>query len=177
MEEYLVGTMIPDGPISRSARFPLCTSKQKELAINSEDLEKFMSLKQNKLTSSWRRSREKTRGGKNEGIFHYVVENTWWKNVRKRPFHYVYENKDSYKHLSIILMKIKGVTCFRRSDEESGFKIQNSIFKNPMLDREFQILDPEVRESSVRNSGQDGESRNLDSKATQIKIPEFGARY
>jgi hypothetical protein len=34
---------------------------------------------------------QKTRGGKNEGIFHYVVENTWIKNVRFGAFHYVIE--------------------------------------------------------------------------------------
>jgi hypothetical protein len=48
-------------------------------------------------------------GGKNEGIFHYVIENKWWKNVRNRPFHYVDENKCSYKQLSIMLMKRKAV--------------------------------------------------------------------
>ena len=30
-------------------------------------------------------------GGKNEGNFHYVVENKWIKNVRNQPFHYVIE--------------------------------------------------------------------------------------
>ncbi len=50
----------------------------------------------------------KNAGGKNEGIFHYVIENKWWKNVRNRPFHYVDENKGSYSRLSIMLMKING---------------------------------------------------------------------
>ena len=37
----------------------------------------------------------KNAGGKNEGKCHYVVENTCIKNVRNRPCHYVYENKDT----------------------------------------------------------------------------------
>jgi hypothetical protein len=49
----------------------------------------------------------KNAGGKNEGIFHYVIENKWWKNVRNRPFHYVDEKKGSYSRLSIMLMKIE----------------------------------------------------------------------
>jgi hypothetical protein len=48
---------------------------------------------------------EKTRGGKYEGIFHYVIENKWWKNVRNQPFHYVHEKKGCYTRLSIMLMK------------------------------------------------------------------------
>jgi hypothetical protein len=48
-------------------------------------------------------------GGKNEGIFHYVVENKCRKNARNRAFHYVDEKKSSYSRLSIILMKRKEV--------------------------------------------------------------------
>jgi hypothetical protein len=33
----------------------------------------------------------KIAGGKNEGKFHYVIENTWRKNVRIRALHYVIE--------------------------------------------------------------------------------------
>jgi hypothetical protein len=51
----------------------------------------------------------KNPGGKNEGIFHYVIENKCRKNARNRPFHYVDENKDSYSRLSIMLMKRKEV--------------------------------------------------------------------
>jgi len=47
----------------------------------------------------------KNAAGKYEGIFHYVIENKWWKNVRNRPFHYVYEKKGSWSRLSIIFMK------------------------------------------------------------------------
>jgi hypothetical protein len=32
-------------------------------------------------------------GGENEGKSHYVIENTFRKNVRNRPRHYVSENK------------------------------------------------------------------------------------
>jgi hypothetical protein len=53
---------------------------------------------------------QKNAGGKNEGIFHYVIENTCIKNVRKEPFHYVDEKKDSYGRLSIMLMKRQGVS-------------------------------------------------------------------
>jgi len=52
----------------------------------------------------------KNRAGKNEGIFHYVIENKWWKNARNRPFPYVDGKKGSYRQLSIILMKKQGVT-------------------------------------------------------------------
>jgi hypothetical protein len=31
-------------------------------------------------------------GGKYEGKSHYVIENTWRKNVRNKPRHYMYEN-------------------------------------------------------------------------------------
>jgi hypothetical protein len=41
----------------------------------------------------WTAGEAKTRGGGNEGNLHYVIENKWRKNVRKRAFHYVDENK------------------------------------------------------------------------------------
>jgi hypothetical protein len=63
-------------------------------------------------------SRKNARG-KNEGIFHYVIENKWCKNVRNRSFHYVDENKCSYKQLSIMLMKRKAVV---RRDKTAGGK-------------------------------------------------------
>jgi hypothetical protein len=34
----------------------------------------------------------KNAGGKNEGKFHYVIENKWWKNVGFMAFHDVIEN-------------------------------------------------------------------------------------
>jgi hypothetical protein len=79
--------------------FPLCISKQKGLAINSENLAKPMSLKLKQLIDC-RAGQRKNAGGKNEGIFHYVIENKWWKNVRNRPFHYVDEKKTGYSKSS-----------------------------------------------------------------------------
>jgi hypothetical protein len=38
-------------------------------------------------------SGSKNAGGKNEGKFHYVIENKRRKNVRNRALHYVIENK------------------------------------------------------------------------------------
>jgi hypothetical protein len=38
----------------------------------------------------------KNAGGKNEGIFHYVIENKCIKNVRNGPFHYVIEKSATY---------------------------------------------------------------------------------
>jgi hypothetical protein len=35
----------------------------------------------------------KNAGGKSEGKFHYVIENTCRKNVRNAPLHYIYENR------------------------------------------------------------------------------------
>jgi hypothetical protein len=55
------------------------------------------------------KGQRKNAGGKNEGIFHYVIENKWRKNVRNRPFHYVDEKKGTYSGLSIMSMKIKDV--------------------------------------------------------------------
>ena len=90
--------------------FPLCPSKQKGLAINSENHAKIYIIETNIvrliLVAGWR----KNAGGKNEGIFHYVIENKWCKNVRKQPFHYVDEKTGGYSSLSIMLMKIKGVS-------------------------------------------------------------------
>jgi hypothetical protein len=76
-----------------------------------------MLLKLIELVHSWWQGSEKMRGGKNEGIFHYVVENTCRKNVRNRPFHYVDEKKGSYTRISIILMKRKAVV---RRDKPAG---------------------------------------------------------
>jgi hypothetical protein len=39
------------------------------------------------------RGGSKNAGGKYEGNLHYVIENTYRKNVRNMPLHYVYENK------------------------------------------------------------------------------------
>jgi len=90
--------------------FPLCISKQKRLAKNGGKLSKGYVI-ENKLVSRFLTAgQRKNAGGKNEGIFHYVIENKWWKNVRNWPFHYVDENKCSYRQLSIMLMKRKGVS-------------------------------------------------------------------
>ena len=102
----------PDEPMARwpdRLAFPLCTSKQKGLAINSENLAKIYVIETKTVSSFLAAGQRKNAGGKNEGICHYVIENKWWKNVRNRPFHYVDENKDSYRRLSIMLMKIKVV--------------------------------------------------------------------
>ena len=97
-------------PMTRSFASPLCASKQKGLAINSENLAKIYII-ETKMVSSFSLARQrKNAGGKNEGIFHYVIENKCCKNVRNRPLHYVDENKDGYSRLSIMLMKIKQVT-------------------------------------------------------------------
>ena len=68
-----------------------------------------MSLKHKTVSLLLVAGERKNAGGKNEGIFHYVIENKWWKNVRNRPFHYVDEKKGSYSRLSIMLMKRKEV--------------------------------------------------------------------
>jgi len=61
------------------------------------------------VSSFLQTGQRKNAGGKNAGIFHYVVENKWCKNARIRPFHYVHEKKSGYKQLSIMLMKRKAV--------------------------------------------------------------------
>ena len=102
----------PDEPMVRCPDrfvFPLCISKQKGLAINSGILAKCYVTENKSVGDFFGRTSEKTRGAKNEGIFHYVIENKWWKNARKQPFHYVDENKYSYIRLSIMLMKINMV--------------------------------------------------------------------
>jgi hypothetical protein len=77
--------------MKRSSRLPLCASKQKGLAINSGNLTKIYVI-ETKMVSSFLVARQrKNAGGKNEGIFHYVVENKCIKNVRNGPFHYVIE--------------------------------------------------------------------------------------
>jgi hypothetical protein len=81
----------------------------------------------------------KKAGGKNEGIFHYVIENKWCKLVRKRSFHYVYENKYSYSHASIILIKVNRVKGSRRWDAESRLQIQiqDSGIRRQILDPQY----------------------------------------
>jgi hypothetical protein len=111
--EHTVAPRWPDEPMARwSDRlvFPLCTSKKKGLAVNGENLAKMYTI-ETKIVSSLLVARwQKNAGGKNEGIFHYVVENKCRKNVRNRPLHYVDEKKGSYSHLSIMLMKRNGVS-------------------------------------------------------------------
>jgi hypothetical protein len=70
--------------------------------INNENLPKMYINENKTLSKILVAGRRKNAGGKNEGIFHYVIENKWWKNVRKQPFHYVDENTGSYSSLSII---------------------------------------------------------------------------
>jgi hypothetical protein len=61
--------------------------------MNRKDSSK-MYLNERKAVSSFLLTRSrKNAGGKNEGNLHYVIENTWIKNVRIRAFHYVDENK------------------------------------------------------------------------------------
>jgi len=108
-------TQWPDRPVS-----PLCISKQRELALISENLKKSYII-EIRLVSSFRQTcRKKTRGGKNEGIFHYVIENTCSKNARNWALHYVIENKCSYMQLSIMLMKRKGVVRRDKPAESRG---------------------------------------------------------
>jgi len=77
------------------------------LTINGQNLT-VIDIIETKTVSLWPVARErKNAGGKYEGIFHYVIENKWWKNVRKWPFHYVIEKKHGYSRLSIMSMKIK----------------------------------------------------------------------
>ena len=103
----------PDEPMVRPTDrlgFPLCVSKQKGLAIKSEISKKSYVIDVKAVSSFLAGRSRKNAGGKNEGIFHYVVENKRIKNVRNRPFHYVDEKKSSYRQLSIMLMKRNGVT-------------------------------------------------------------------
>ena len=57
--------------------FPLCTSKQKGLAINSENPAKIYVIETKIVSSFLVAGQRKNAGGKNEGIFHYVIENKW----------------------------------------------------------------------------------------------------
>ena len=61
--------------MKRSSRLPLCASKQKGLAIKSENLAKTYVIEYKILTSFRVAGQRKNAGGKNEGIFHYVIEN------------------------------------------------------------------------------------------------------
>jgi len=75
----------------------------------SENLPKAYLIEHKSVSSFTADRSKKNAGGKNEGIFHYVIENTCSKNARNRPLHYVIEKKYSYRHLSIMLLKINGV--------------------------------------------------------------------
>jgi hypothetical protein len=66
-------------------------------------------------------------GGGNEGIFHYVIENTCRKNVAFWPFHDVIENNCTYTSLSIICMKIKEKFASYRRYEKWYFQIAESL--------------------------------------------------
>jgi len=88
----------------------------------------------------------KNAGGKNEGIFHYVIENKWWKNVRDRPFHYVDENKRCYKRLSIMLMKKRWlfkkhspVTARCEHERLSGFPHPDTRREGHTINREREV--------------------------------------
>jgi hypothetical protein len=61
--------------MNRWPAFPLCASKQKGLAIKSENLAKTYVIEYKILTSFRVAGQRKNAGGKNEGIFHYVIEN------------------------------------------------------------------------------------------------------
>ena len=77
--------------------------------INSENLAKIYIIENKTLSQILVAGQRKNAEGKNDGIFHYVIENKWWKNVRKQPFHYVDEKTGGYSSLSIMLMKRKDV--------------------------------------------------------------------
>ena len=96
--------------MNRWPAFPLCTSKQKGLAKYSGNLSKGYVIEGNVVSRFLAAGQRKNAGGKNEGIFHYVIENKCRKNARNGPFHYVDENKDSYGRLSIMFMKRKEVS-------------------------------------------------------------------
>jgi len=83
---------MPQAPTAtKAAGFPLCTSKQRRLSKNSGNPQNDYVI-ENKLVGSFQAARQrKNAGGKNEGIFHYVIENKCIKNVRNKPFHYVIE--------------------------------------------------------------------------------------
>ena len=73
-------------------RTPLCVSKQKELAISGEYLEKLYLIEKNKVISFESNGLRKNAGGKYEGKSHYVIEKKYRRNVRNRPRHYMHEN-------------------------------------------------------------------------------------
>jgi len=93
--------------MARSPGSPLCASKKKGLAINSEDPPNAYIIEIKAVSSFLAGRSRKNAGGKYEGNLHYVVENKRRKNARKGALHYVDENKHGYAHLSIILMKRK----------------------------------------------------------------------
>jgi hypothetical protein len=82
---------VPMTPWPDHLAFPLCTSKQRRLARSSKNPAKRYIIEIKTVTSFVMAGERKNAGGKYEGIFHYVIENKWWKNVRKRPFLYVIE--------------------------------------------------------------------------------------
>ena len=101
-----------DDPIIRwpdHLAFPLCTSKQKRLTTNGQNLVAIDLVETKPVSLYLVAGQGKNAGGKYEGIFHYVIENKWWKIVRNVPFHYVDENKDSYSRSFIMFMKIQVV--------------------------------------------------------------------
>ena len=121
--------------MNRRPAFPLCVSKQKGLAIKSENFAKIYVI-ENKIVMSFRVAEQrKNAGGKNEGIFHYVIENKWCKNVRKQPFHYVDEKNSSYRQLSIMLMKKMElqVSGAGARSLDPRFKIQDSRIRGQIL--------------------------------------------
>jgi hypothetical protein len=92
--QHGVGLKWPDDPMTQwpdHLAFPLCTSKQRRLAIKNENPVKAYIIEIKEVSSLPVAGQQKNAGGKYDGILHYVVENKWWKNVRKRPLHYVIE--------------------------------------------------------------------------------------
>ena len=68
--------------------------KRNGLTTNGKNPSKSMLLKINKLDyEKWPDSGQE-KGGKNEGMFHDVVENKWRKYVRNQAFHDVDEKKE-----------------------------------------------------------------------------------
>ena len=89
--------------------FPLCTSKQKGLAINSENLAKIYIIENKTVSQFLVAGQRKNAGEKMKVSSIMLLKTNGGKNVRNRPFHYVDENKGSYSRLSIMLMKRKEV--------------------------------------------------------------------
>jgi hypothetical protein len=66
--------------------------KQKGLTMAGEILQKPISFKKSKLLNQGWKFKQNA-GAENEGMFHYVIENTYRQNVRFLAFQDIIENK------------------------------------------------------------------------------------